>query len=161
QRARKHEPVAHEPERVGPDNRPLAVRKAIDYPRDIKQRPHTKRERRYTTRIVAAVYKDKLRDSKNGPDNAHGKDNSVEHAQVRAARGEGLVPARPFAQPKMMRELHCYIIAEVKQVNKILYQEVRASFWPLMCVLFLMLLTVGFDVISPWPFKILIDNVLS
>lgn len=36
-----------------------------------------------------------------------------------------------------------------------------ASIRPLLGVFFLMLLIVGFDVISPWPFKILIDNVLS
>jgi ABC-type multidrug transport system fused ATPase/permease subunit len=49
----------------------------------------------------------------------------------------------------------------VRQVNKILYREIILNFWSLFIVILLMLLIVGFDVISPWPFKILIDNVLA
>jgi len=49
----------------------------------------------------------------------------------------------------------------VKYVHKALYREVRNSTWSLLAVLGLMLLIVGFDIIAPWPFKILIDNVLS
>lgn len=49
----------------------------------------------------------------------------------------------------------------MKQVNKILYREVLGNLHQLFSVLVLMLLIVGFDILSPWPFKILIDNVLS
>lgn len=49
----------------------------------------------------------------------------------------------------------------VKYVTKTLSREMRNNSGPLGAVLVLMLLVVGFDVIAPWPFKILIDNVLS
>lgn len=49
----------------------------------------------------------------------------------------------------------------MRAVDTILYKEIRASTLPLVSVLLLMLLAVGFDLVTPWPFKILIDNVLS
>lgn len=52
-------------------------------------------------------------------------------------------------------------IKSVKYVNKALTREVKRNSGALLSVLGLMFLIVGFDVIAPWPFKILIDNVLS
>jgi ABC-type multidrug transport system fused ATPase/permease subunit len=49
----------------------------------------------------------------------------------------------------------------MKLINKILYKEVRVHIWTLIFVAILMLATVGLEAIGPWPFKILIDNVLS
>lgn len=46
-------------------------------------------------------------------------------------------------------------------INKILYRQIRKNMGGLFLILILMLLVVGFDAISPWPFKILIDNVLT
>ncbi len=48
-----------------------------------------------------------------------------------------------------------------RPVNVVLRAEIRANARWLSLVLFLMLLVVGFDVIAPWPFKILIDDVLG
>jgi ABC-type multidrug transport system fused ATPase/permease subunit len=49
----------------------------------------------------------------------------------------------------------------MRAVNKILKKEITANRWPLFLVLIMMLLTIAFEIIAPWPFKILIDNVLS
>jgi len=49
----------------------------------------------------------------------------------------------------------------MKVVNRILKKEIGAVVPQLVLILFLMLALVGLDVIAPWPFKILIDNVLS
>jgi ATP-binding cassette subfamily B protein len=49
----------------------------------------------------------------------------------------------------------------MRAVNKILRKEITANSRPLFFVLGMMLLIVAFEVIAPWPFKILIDNVLS
>jgi ABC-type multidrug transport system fused ATPase/permease subunit len=49
----------------------------------------------------------------------------------------------------------------VKYVNRELSREIKRNSGALLSVLGLMFLIVGFDVIAPWPFKILIDNVLS
>ncbi len=49
----------------------------------------------------------------------------------------------------------------MKLINKILYKEIKDNIWYFALVAILMLLIVGFDAIAPWPFKILIDNVLS
>jgi len=49
----------------------------------------------------------------------------------------------------------------MRPVNKILYGQFRTNFWKLFLILVLMLLIVALDAIAPWPFKILIDNVLS
>ncbi len=49
----------------------------------------------------------------------------------------------------------------MKYVNKVLYFEVRKNARSLFAVVLLMLGIVCFDVLSPWPFKLLIDNVLA
>jgi len=49
----------------------------------------------------------------------------------------------------------------MRPIRKILYEQIARNYGGLLIVIFLMLLVVGFDVISPWPFKILIDNVLG
>lgn len=49
----------------------------------------------------------------------------------------------------------------MKSVQKIIRQEIRVSIKGLALVAGLTLLIVAFDVVSPWPFKILIDNVFS
>ncbi len=49
----------------------------------------------------------------------------------------------------------------MRLINRVLLQEIKHNFLQLFLVLLLILLAVSFDVISPWPFKILIDNVLS
>ena len=49
----------------------------------------------------------------------------------------------------------------MRTIDKILYQEAKSNILNFTLIIFLMLLLVGFDVIAPWPFKILIDNVLS
>lgn len=49
----------------------------------------------------------------------------------------------------------------MKLIDKILYTEIKANWGPLFLVFVLMILVVAFDAIGPWPFKILIDNVLG
>lgn len=49
----------------------------------------------------------------------------------------------------------------MKLINSILYEEIRANLSSLIVVLVLMFLIVGLDAIAPWPFKVLIDNVLA
>lgn len=49
----------------------------------------------------------------------------------------------------------------MKAVSKVLFKEIRANFSWLFLILTLMLLVVGFDLLAPWPFKILIDDVLG
>ncbi len=49
----------------------------------------------------------------------------------------------------------------MRTIDKILYREIKANIPSLGVIIFLMMLVVGFDVIAPWPFKILIDNVLN
>ena len=49
----------------------------------------------------------------------------------------------------------------MRLINKILYKQITTNIGGLLFVIFLMLLMVGFDLISPWPFKILIDNVFG
>lgn len=56
--------------------------------------------------------------------------------------------------------MHRYTIF-VNGINRVLYKEIRPSTWRLAEVASLMLLVVAFDIIAPWPFKILIDNVLG
>lgn len=46
-------------------------------------------------------------------------------------------------------------------VRQILRDEVKDKAGPLIFLSLLMIAMVGFDVVMPWPFKILIDNVLS
>lgn len=50
---------------------------------------------------------------------------------------------------------------DMKTIHKILYKNIVSNIRALFLVILLMLLIVGFDVIAPWPFKILIDNVLA
>jgi ABC-type multidrug transport system fused ATPase/permease subunit len=49
----------------------------------------------------------------------------------------------------------------VKKVDKILYSEVRMYTWRLVSLIFFSLFIVVLDLLPPWSFKILIDNVLS
>lgn len=49
----------------------------------------------------------------------------------------------------------------MKIISKILKQELRASSGSLLVVILLMLVIVGLEAIAPWPFKILLDNVLA
>ncbi len=49
----------------------------------------------------------------------------------------------------------------MRVINKILYNEFSPNFWSLALIVFLMMVIVGLDAIAPWPFKILIDNVLN
>lgn len=49
----------------------------------------------------------------------------------------------------------------MKPINKILYQELKPQIWKIALIMLLILLIVGFETISPWSFKILIDNVLG
>ncbi len=49
----------------------------------------------------------------------------------------------------------------MKFIDRIIYKEVKPHSSRLFFVLFLMLLIVGFEVLSPWPYKFLIDNVLG
>lgn len=49
----------------------------------------------------------------------------------------------------------------MKKVERFLYKETVHSAGALLLILGLMLLVVGFEVLAPWPFKILIDNVLG
>ncbi len=49
----------------------------------------------------------------------------------------------------------------MKQIKKILYQEVEPYTGYLLLLLFLIFLGVGMESISPWSFKLLIDNVLG
>ncbi len=54
-----------------------------------------------------------------------------------------------------------YMIISVKVINRILIREIKPYTWQLIWVALLMLLSVGFEIITPWPFKFLIDNVLG
>ena len=54
-----------------------------------------------------------------------------------------------------------YYEAEMKSIHKILVQQFLANTGALTLTGALILLTVGFDAIAPWPFKVLIDNVLT
>lgn len=49
----------------------------------------------------------------------------------------------------------------MKQVNRVLIEETRKNLAIICAVAVLTFLVVGFDVIYPWPFKLLIDNVLT
>lgn len=49
----------------------------------------------------------------------------------------------------------------MKATNRILYQEFRPYFGWVILIFILILLTVSFEAITPYPFKILIDNVLG
>lgn len=49
----------------------------------------------------------------------------------------------------------------MKVINRVLMQEVRGTWRYLLLIIFVMLFVVGLDAIAPWPFKILIDNVLE
>jgi ABC-type multidrug transport system fused ATPase/permease subunit len=49
----------------------------------------------------------------------------------------------------------------VKLIDSILVKEIRRASGGLILISLFMLAMVAFDVIAPWPFKILIDNVLS
>src|SRR5258708_22545538 len=49
----------------------------------------------------------------------------------------------------------------MKFIDRIIYKEVKPHSSRLFFVLFLMLLIVGFEVLSPWTYKFLIDNVLG
>src|SRR5258708_5406002 len=66
-----------------------------------------------------------------------------------------------FYQINTLYLYYRYLSHIVKVINKILYKEIRPSFWKILWVTVLMLLVVSFDIIAPWPFKILIDNVLG
>jgi ABC-type multidrug transport system fused ATPase/permease subunit len=49
----------------------------------------------------------------------------------------------------------------VKKVDKILYIEIHKYAWRLVSLIFLSMFVVALDLLPPWSFKILIDNVLS
>ncbi len=49
----------------------------------------------------------------------------------------------------------------MRVIKDILVKEIRDNWGGLAFIILLMVGIVGFDVISPWPFKILIDNVLA
>jgi len=49
----------------------------------------------------------------------------------------------------------------MKQINKILYQEIKPYFSYLLILLLLVFLGVALESVAPWSFKILIDNVLN
>src|SRR5258708_810049 len=49
----------------------------------------------------------------------------------------------------------------MKQIDKILYHEIKPYFGYLLVILTLIFLGVGLESIAPWSFKILIDNVLN
>ena len=49
----------------------------------------------------------------------------------------------------------------MKQINKILYSEIKPYFGYLLLILFSILLIVVLESVSPWSFKLLIDNVLN
>ncbi len=46
-------------------------------------------------------------------------------------------------------------------INRILADEFKANRYNFVFIFILMIVAVGFDALAPWPFKILIDNVLS
>ncbi len=49
----------------------------------------------------------------------------------------------------------------MKFIDKVIYKEIKPHRSHLLFVIVLMLLTVGFEALSPWPYKFLIDNVLG
>ena len=49
----------------------------------------------------------------------------------------------------------------MKQINQIILKEIKSHLGKFGLILFLIFLTVGFEAFSPWPFKILLDNVLG
>lgn len=49
----------------------------------------------------------------------------------------------------------------MKIINKILYEEAKSNIWRLTIIIMLAFLIVAFEAVGPWPFKILIDNVLQ
>ena len=49
----------------------------------------------------------------------------------------------------------------MKLIDTIIISEMKARWKSFVTVVLLMLATVGFDLLAPWPFKILIDNVFS
>ena len=49
----------------------------------------------------------------------------------------------------------------MKQINKILYQEIKPYFGYLLLILLLVFFGVALESIAPWSFRILIDNVLN
>ncbi len=49
----------------------------------------------------------------------------------------------------------------MESVRKVIYQEARPYFLTLVWIFVLRFLTIGLEAFSPWPFKLLIDNVLE
>ncbi len=49
----------------------------------------------------------------------------------------------------------------MKFIDKVIYKQVRSHWKSLLFVVILLLLTVGLDTLAPWPFKLLIDNILG
>ncbi len=49
----------------------------------------------------------------------------------------------------------------MKFIDKVIYKEIKPHRAHLLFVVILMLLIVGFEALSPWPYKFLIDNVLG
>ncbi len=49
----------------------------------------------------------------------------------------------------------------MKKVDTILYRQIRAHLWNLIALVLLSFVVVALDLVAPWSFKILIDNVLS
>lgn len=49
----------------------------------------------------------------------------------------------------------------MKTISKIIYRQFWQEAPSLFLIILLVLLTVGFEAIAPWPFKVLIDNVLN
>jgi ATP-binding cassette subfamily B protein len=49
----------------------------------------------------------------------------------------------------------------MRLIDKVIISELRTHSLKLIFVLFIMLLAAGLELLIPWPFKILIDNVLG
>ncbi len=49
----------------------------------------------------------------------------------------------------------------MESVKKVIYQETRPYFFNIVLVFLLRFATIGLEAFSPWPFKLLIDNVLD
>src|SRR5258708_24668237 len=50
---------------------------------------------------------------------------------------------------------------EMESARKVIYQESKPYVWSLIWVLILRFSSIGLEAFSPWPFKLLIDNVLE
>lgn len=65
----------------------------------------------------------------------------------------------PFG--KMRSKAVCYTYYVMKLIDKIIISELRTHTTKLLMVLAIMIIAAGLELLVPWPFKILIDNVLG